>query len=918
MTRKLTSEVVVAYSQCRRKAFLLLSSDDQGAPHEYVRLLEEQACQNRIKYLDAIRQANPTISAGDGAGLMRGEDVLVEVALKFHDLEADCDVLTKVPKSSSLGTHSYEPTIIVGTHHLMKEQKVELLFVGYVLGQVQQKLPLAGTIVGVGGQCHTVELASADASVTPIIETLRQWTGTAPSEPPPVRLNKHCPSCQFRKDCIEKAERDDDLSLLHRITPKQIGQYWKKGIFTVTQLSYVFRPRRRRKRRTRAPVPFKVELQALAIRTGKIYLQELPSLSRRPVELFLDIEGIPDQNFHYLIGLLIHENGERSYHAFWAETLADEPRMWAEALDKIHAHPEAPIYHYGSYEPRAIDQLTQKYRTASEALKPRLVNLNACIYGKVYFPTRSNHLKDLGKLVGATWTSPGASGLQSLVWRHRWEETKENKYRELLVAYNQEDCQALWLLTEELSKIIASADSHVGIDFVNQPKQHTTELGNQIHEELENIIRYAHADYDKKRVSIRSHKTPSEADGKKRGAPKGHQAYQRIAPSKAGTVVKAAPRRTCPKHKGESLEKSEKLAEKFIINLYFTKNGSRKTVTKYVGAQRYCQKCRKHYPPPKIEGLGNQLFGHAFQAWTIYQRMVLRLPYRIILQEMEELFHERVSIGTSINFIKYFAGYYAATEQLSIQRILGSAFIHVDETQLNIQGANYYVWVFTNGKHVVFRMTETRETRIVHEFLSNYQGVLISDFYGGYDSLTCRQQKCLVHLIRDLNNDLWDDPYNRVYEAFVHEVKNLLLPIFDAVGEYGLKKRHLGKFIKSVDRFYQRNIDDLDSRNELVIKYQKRFQRYKKSLFTFLELDDIPWHNNTAENAIRHLAVQQKISGTFFKRVAPQYLLLLGIAQTCKFQGKSLLQFFLSGEKDLNKFRATKRIKISSPIGLPQ
>src|SRR5262249_12926075 len=134
MTKKLTSEVVVAYSQCRRKAFLLLSSDDQGAPHEYVRLLGEQACQNRIKYLEALRQANPAISAGDGTGLMRGEDVLVEVPLRFHDLEADCDVLTKVPKSSSLGTHSYEPTIIVSTHHLMKEQKVELLFVGYVLG----------------------------------------------------------------------------------------------------------------------------------------------------------------------------------------------------------------------------------------------------------------------------------------------------------------------------------------------------------------------------------------------------------------------------------------------------------------------------------------------------------------------------------------------------------------------------------------------------------------------------------------------------------------------------------------------------------------------------------------------------------------------------------------------------------------
>jgi hypothetical protein len=101
----------------------------------------------------------------------------------------------------------------------------------------------------------------------------------------------------------------------------------------------------------------------------------------------------------------------------------------------------------------------------------------------------------------------------------------------------------------------------------------------------------------------------------------------------------------------------------------------------------------------------------------------------------------------------------------------------------------------------------------------------------------------------------------------------------------------------------------------LVVKYQKRFQRYRDSLFTFLELDGIPWHNNTAENAIRHLAVQRKISGTFFKKVAPQYLLLLGVAQTCRFQDKSLLQFFLSEEIDIDKFKAAKRIKISSLIG---
>jgi hypothetical protein len=175
-------------------------------------------------------------------------------------------------------------------------------------------------------------------------------------------------------------------------------------------------------------------------------------------------------------------------------------------------------------------------------------------------------------------------------------------------------------------------------------------------------------------------------------------------------------------------------------------------------------------------------------------------------------------------------------------------------------------------------MTETREVTIVHEFLSDYKGVLISNFYGGYDAVPCRQQKCWVHLIGDLNDDLWSEPYNETYEAFVGEVKNLLVSIFEAEEKYGLKKWHLSKFGKAVNRFYRKNIDDAPSNCELVAKYQRRFQRYRDSLFTFIELDGIPWHNNTAENALRHLAVQRKISGTFFKTVAPHYLLLLGIA----------------------------------------
>ena len=111
--------------------------------------------------------------------------------------------------------------------------------------------------------------------------------------------------------------------------------------------------------------------------------------------------------------------------------------MWQQFVENGRAIPDAPIYHYGSYEPRAISTLAKRYETDAENVIKCLVNVNGYIYGKVYFPVRSNGLKDIGNFIGAKWTSPQASGLQSLVWRHHWEETQDAQYREVLVIYNE-------------------------------------------------------------------------------------------------------------------------------------------------------------------------------------------------------------------------------------------------------------------------------------------------------------------------------------------------------------------------------------------------------------------------------------------------------------------------------------------------
>jgi hypothetical protein len=165
-----------------------------------------------------------------------------------------------------------------------------------------------------------------------------------------------------------------------------------------------------------------------------------------------------------------------------------------------------------------------------------------------------------------------------------------------------------------------------------------------------------------------------------------------------------------------------------------------------------------------------------------------------------------------------------------------------------------------------------------------------------------------VHLIRDLNEDLQARPMDAEYESFILEVRNLIIPIMEAVQKYGLKRRHLAKFEEQVETFYKRVIADKKYKSDVVLTYQKRFVRYQKSLFTFLTEDGIPWHNNTAERAIRPFAIQRDVSKSPFNESATRdYLALLSIRQTCRFQGKSFFKFLFSGETDLDTFEARKR-----------
>ena len=198
-------------------------------------------------------------------------------------------------------------------------------------------------------------------------------------------------------------------------------------------------------------------------------------------------------------------------------------------------------------------------------------------------------------------------------------------------------------------------------------------------------------------------------------------------------------------------------------------------------------------------------------------------------------------------------------------------------------------------------------TETVQQLLKGFKGVLVSDFYAAYDSIACAQQKCLIHLMRDLNDEILNNPFDEEAKLVALRFAALLKPIVDTIDRRGLSAYFLRKHLREVERFY----GFLDKRNfdsDAAAKFKQRFERNRDKLFTFLRYDDVPWNNNNAEHAIKAFArLRDVIAGSSTKKGVEEYLTLLSVSETCKNRGVDFLDFLRSGEMDIAMFALRRR-----------
>jgi predicted RecB family nuclease len=913
---KISPELFQAYLKCPTKCWLHAAGEPvTGNTYaEWVKTQDETYRVNETASLtgelpDGEMAASPEPETLKSAKWQIATNVPAQAQVNSCPTQSCLHAVERVPSEGRGKPAQFIPIRFIYRNKLTKDDKLLLAFNAFVLSESLGREITLGKIIH--GDDHATLKVKPSALTGEVRKRLEKIAALLSNPAPPdLVLNRHCAECEFQARCRKIAVEKDDLSLLAGMSAKERQKLRSKGIFTVTQLSYTFRPRRRPKRLRDKREKYHHSLKALAIREKKIHIVGSPELKIEGTPVYLDVEGLPDRDFYYLIGLRIGHGESAVQHSLWADTVADEGKIWREFLAILETVEQPELIHYGSYEKTFLKEMKERHgeppeeSTVAKSIQAS-VNLLLHNFAQIYFPGISNGLKDTAGTLGFNWGEVGASGLNAIVWRCQWEELRQPMFKDRLIGYNAQDCEALGLVTSRIRQLTGQrtydeSSQTEGIDVVlvdskefqwkRKWKAFTSPVSG-----FEYINAAAHWDYQRDRVYARNGKPP-----KKEQPSFGNKKKPRVE-----QVIIWPVSRCCPKCKRKVRLKGP-LVSKTVQDIIFGRDSLKRRVVKYAFQTYRCWKCNSVFGVAQRFSVFRK-YGWNLVAYLFYQIVELNVPQRTAVESFNRLFGFNLRKQTVKNMKERFAKYYAETGQKILANIVRGSLVHADETRANIKGKTGFVWVLTNMNEVFYTLADSREGEMCQKLLPDFKGVLVSDFYTAYDSIGCPQQRCLIHLMRDLNDEILNNPFDDQLKKIVSAFGILLKPMIETVDRYGLKKRFLKKHLTGVEHFY-RELEQTDWQSEAALKCKDRFERNRDKLFTFLIYDGVPWNNNNAEHAIKAFArVRDVVGGASTEKGLGEYLTLLSVCQTCKYMGVDFLDFLRSGEKDIHAFAEGRR-----------
>ena len=298
--------------------------------------------------------------------------------------------------------------------------------------------------------------------------------------------------------------------------------------------------------------------------------------------------------------------------------------------------------------------------------------------------------------------------------------------------------------------------------------------------------------------------------------------------------------------------------------------GVRARVTEHVVLERTCRKCGQRWSPePDWSALvvGRQRVGISVQQEVCVLREECRLPYGVIQRYLKWRYRLCLSVGELVALVRGVARLGQEEYNQLQQEIRASPVVYGDETGWREAGRNGYLWSFSNPEVRYFLRRGSRGSKVVAEVLGDeFDGVLVSDFYGAYNVHQGLHQRCWTHLLRDIHQLKEKYPQHQGLAQWAQQVRE----VYDHAQAGPGPDPELPETVQRAQRVkLQQQCQQrlwsickpyLGSDAPMSVLCQ-RVERFLPELFTFVAEPRAKADNNAAERSLRPTVVSRKISG---------------------------------------------------------
>ena len=324
-------------------------------------------------------------------------------------------------------------------------------------------------------------------------------------------------------------------------------------------------------------------------------------------------------------------------------------------------------------------------------------------------------------------------------------------------------------------------------------------------------------------------------------------------------------------------------------------------VTRHRRHAGWCAACGRSVVPPWPPGLVEAgLVGPRLTALIAFLKGACGLSLSALRRFLRDVCQVRVSKGFLAKLLNRVSGALAAPYEELLASLPDEPLVNVDETGHRDGGRRYWTWVFRAGLYALYRISPSRGSDVLLDVLgADFAGLLGCDYFSAYRKFArlnenVRLQFCLAHFIRDVKFLAeHPDPRNR---AHAERLLTRLRRLFETIHRRDEYPTAAG-FRTALARvrnelIYAATLDSPHTADSL--KLEERFYRDADAYFRFIAEPAIDPTNNAAEQILRFVAVQRRLTqGTRSEAGRRWSERIWTVVGTCDVQDRSVFQFLV-------------------------